>query len=176
MTNKTIKVNLSQKSIQDAIKQLRQYQNSLKSKNELFVRRLSELGIPVIDQNILLAQGDSKKNHNTYIKINSFGNFSRATLVCEGADLLFIEFGAGIHYNTPAGSSPHPKGQELGYTIGSYGQGKGKNDSWTYVSETGEWVRSYGTEATMPLYKASVEIIQNIRKIAKEVFSGKTSY
>lgn len=171
MANKTIKINLSQKSIQGAIKQLRQYQNSLKSKNELFVRRLSELGIPVIDRNISLAQGDSDKNHNTYIKINSFGNFSRATLVCEGVDLLFIEFGAGIHYNTPAGSSPHPKGQELGYTIGSYGKGKGKNDSWTYESETGEWVRSYGTEATMPLYKTSVEIMQNIRKIAKEVFS-----
>lgn len=171
MANKTIKINLSQKSIQGAIKQLRQYQNSLKSKNELFVRRLSELGIPVIDRNISLAQGDSDKNHNTYIKINSFGNFSRATLVCEGVDLLFIEFGAGIHYNTPAGSSPHPKGQELGYTIGSYGKGKGKNDSWTYESETGEWVRSYGTEATMPLCKTSVEIMQNIRKIAKEVFS-----
>lgn len=171
MANKTIKINLSQKSIQGAIKQLRQYQNSLKSKNEIFVRRLSELGIPVIDQNISMAQGDSDKNHNTYIKINSFGDYSRATLVCEGTDLLFIEFGAGIHYNTSAGSSPHPKGQELGYTIGSYGQGKGKNDSWTYTSETGEWVRSYGTESTMPVYKASVEIMQNIRKIAREVFS-----
>lgn len=172
MANKTIKINLSQKSIHDAIKQLRQYQNSLKSKNELFVRRLSELGIPVIDQNISLSQGDSDKNHSTYIKINSFGDYSQATLVCEGAGLLFIEFGAGIHYNTPAGSSPHPKGQELGYTIGSYGQGKGKNDSWTYTSETGEWVRSYGTEATMPVYKASVEIMQSIRKIAKEVFAS----
>ena len=172
MANKTIKMELSHKSIQDTIKQLRQYQNSLKSKNELFVRRLSELGIAVIDQNISLSQGDSDKNHSTYIKINSFGDYSQATLVCEGTGLLFIEFGAGIHYNTPAGSSPHPKGQEPGYTIGSYGQGKGKNDSWTYTSETGEWVRSYGTEATMPVYKASVEIMQSIRKIAKEVFAS----
>ena len=37
-------------------------------------------------------------------------------------------------------------------------------------SDSGEWVRSYGTEATMPVYKASVEIMQSIRKIAKEVF------
>ena len=41
-----------------------------------------------------------------------------------------------------------------------------------YYSDSGEWVRSYGTEATMPVYKATVEIIQNIRKIAKEVFSS----
>ena len=172
MANKTIKMELSHKSIQDAIKQLRAYQKSLVSKNEEFVRRLTELGVPVIDQNIATAQGDSDKNHNTYIKVNSFGDFSQATLVCEGIDLLFIEFGAGIRYNTPAGTSPHPKGQELGYTIGSYGQGKGKNDSWTYIADSGEWVRSYGTEATMPVYKASVEIMQNIKKIAKEVFSS----
>ena len=172
MANKPIKITLSHNSIQDAIKQLKEYQNGLKSKNELFVKRLSELGIPVIDQNIAAAQGDSDKNHNTYIKINRFGDYAQATLVCEGKSLSYIEFGAGIHYNTPAGASPHPKGQELGYTIGSYGQGKGKNDSWTYYSGSGEWVRSYGTEATMPVYKASVEIMQNIRKIAKEVFSA----
>lgn len=172
MANKSIKMELSHKSIQDTIKQLRAYQKSLVSKNEEFVRRLTELGIPVIDENIALAQGDSDKSHNTYIKINSFGDYSQATLVCEGAGLLFIEFGAGIHYNTPAGSSLHPKGQEFGYTIGSYGKGNGKNDSWVYYADSGEWVRSYGTEATMPVYKASVEIMQSIRKIAKEVFSS----
>jgi hypothetical protein len=170
MSNKTIKMNLSYDSIQNAIKQLRTYQSGLKGKNELFVKRLAEIGIPVIDQNIASVQGDSDKSHNIYIKTNSFGNYAQAILVCEGTDLLFIEFGAGVHYNTPAGTSPHPKGQELGYTIGSYGQGKGKNDSWVYYSETGEWIRSCGTEATMPVYKASVEIMQSIRKIAKEVF------
>lgn len=171
MSKRVIKCNLNQKSIQNAIKQLETYQNSLRDKNELFVKRLCELGIPVIDQNIAIAQGDSDKNHNTYIKINRFGDYSKATLVCEGSDLIFIEFGAGIFYNGEAGSSPHPKGEEFGYTIGSYGQGKGKNESWVYVADSGEWVRSHGTEATMPMYKASVEIMQNIRRIAKEVFS-----
>ena len=47
MANKTIKMELSHKSIQDTIKQLRAYQKSLVSKNEEFVRRLAELGIPV---------------------------------------------------------------------------------------------------------------------------------
>ncbi len=172
MSRRVIKCGLSQKSIQNAINQLKSYQNELKNKNELFVQRLAELGIPVIDQNIMMAQGDSDKSHNTYIKINRFDDYAQATLVCESSSILFLEFGSGIHYNTPAGSSPHPKGEEFGYTIGSYGQGKGKNESWVYVSDSGEWVRSYGTEATMPVYKAGVEIMQNIRKIAKEVFSA----
>lgn len=170
--SRIIKCHLNSASIQNAIKELQSYQNSLRSKNELFVQRLAELGIPVIEENIAVAQGDSDKNHNTYIKINTFGDYAQATLVCEGSGILFIEFGAGISYNTPAGTSPHPKGEEFGYTIGSYGQGKGKNESWVYVADSGEWVRSYGTEATMPVYKASVEIMQNIRRIAKEVFSA----
>ena len=83
MNGRVIKCNLSQKSIGNAIKELEAYQNSLRDKNELFLKRLCELGIPVIDENIMLAQGDSDKNHNTYIKINRFGNYAQATLVCE---------------------------------------------------------------------------------------------
>lgn len=169
---KKINISLSQKSIQNAINEVRKYQRELIDKNELFVRRLAELGIAVIDQNIAAAQGDSDKNHNTYIKINSFGSYSEATLVVEGKDLLFIEFGSGAHYNGSAGTSPHPKGEEFGYTIGSYGKGQGSKDFWFYYADTGEAVMSHGTESTMPVYKASVEIIQNIRSIAKEVFGS----
>ena len=169
---KKISVSLSQKSIQDAIKEIEAYKRQFIDRNELFVRRLAELGIPVIDQNITAAQGDSDKNHNTYIKINSFGSYSEAKLVVEGKNLLFIEFGAGVHYNGSAGTSPHPKGEEFGYTIGSYGKGQGSKDFWFYYADTGEAVMSHGTEATMPVFRASQEIIQNIRRIAKEVFSS----
>lgn len=169
---KKISISLSQKSIQNAINEIRKYQRELISKNEVFVRRLAELGIPIIDQNIAVAQGDSDKNYNTYIKINSFGSYSEARIVVEGSDLLFIEFGSGVHYNGSAGTSPHPKGEKFGYTIGSYGKGQGKNDFWFYYADTGEVVMSRGTESTMPVYKASVEIIQNIRRIAREVFGS----
>lgn len=169
---KKISISLSPKSIENAIKELNQYRDDFRRKNDEFVRRLAELGIPVINQNISVAAGDSDKSHNTYIKINSFGDYSKAVLVTEGRDLLFIEFGAGVHFNGSAGSSPHPKGEELGYTIGSYGKGLGKNDHWYYIAESGEKVKSFGTEATMPVYKASVEISRNIRRIAQEVFGN----
>lgn len=169
---KKISISLSQKSIQNAINEVRKYQREFIDKNELFVRRLAELGIPVIDQNIAVAQGDSDKNHNTYIKINSFGSYSEAKLVVEGSELLYIEFGSGIHYNGSAGTSPHPKGEEFGYTIGSYGKGQGSKDFWFYYADTGEAVMSHGTEATMPVFRASQEIIQNIRRIAREVFGS----
>ena len=171
MAKQTIQINLfDTKSPQSAIKQIQQYQDDLQRKCELFVRRLAEVGITIIDQNISAAAGDSDKNHNTYIKLNSFGSYSQATLVCEGKDLLFIEFGAGVHYNGNAGDSPHPLGAEMGYTIGSYGKGQGKNDFWFYYADTGEAVMSHGMQATMPLYKAGVEIRRQILAIAKEVF------
>jgi len=169
---KKINISLSKKSIQDAIKEIEAYKRQFIDRNELFVRRLAELGIPVIDQNIAVAQGDSDKNHNTYIKINSFGSYSEAKLVVEGSDLLFIEFGSGIHYNGSAGTRAHPKGEEFGYTIGSYGKGQGSKDFWFYYADTGEAVMSHGTEATMPVFRASQEIIQNIRRIAREVFGS----
>lgn len=169
---KKISISMSSKSIQNAIKEIEAYKRQFIDRNELFVRRMAELGIPVIDQNIAAAQGDSEKNHNTYIKVNSFGSYSEAKLVVEGKSILFIEFGAGIRYNGSAGTSPHPKGEEFGYTIGSYGKGQGKNDFWFYYADTGETVMSHGTEATMPVFRASQEIIQNIRRIAREVFGS----
>ena len=173
MAYKIINIDLlNNRSLDKAIQQLREYQNSLNDKCTEFVRRLAEVGIPVIDENRAAAQGDSDKGHNTYIKINSFGSYSQAELICEGKDLLFIEFGSGVYLNGHLGSSPHPKGEELGYTIGSYGKGQGKNDFWFYYADSGEAVMSHGTQATMPVYKAGLEIKRQILKIAREVFGG----
>ena len=173
MAYKIINIDLlNNRSLDKAIQQLREYQNSLNDKCTEFVRRLAEIGIPVIDENIAAAQGDSDKGHNTYIKIKSFGSYSQAELIVESKSILWIEFGAGVHFNGHLGSSPHPKGEELGYTIGSYGKGQGKNDFWFYYADSGEAVMSHGTQATMPVYKAGLEIKRQVLKIAKEVFGG----
>lgn len=171
MQRKQIKINLFDgRSLDKAIQQIRQYQNILNDKCAEFVQRLAEVGIPVINENIASAAGDSDKGHNTYIKINSFGSYSQAELIVESKSILWIEFGAGVHFNGHLGSSPHPKGNELGYTIGSYGKGQGKNDFWFYYADSGEAVMSHGTESTMPVYKAGLEIKRQILKIAREVF------
>lgn len=170
--SKKIVFKLSPQSIQNSIDELEKYKDTFLNKNEIFVQRLCEVGIPVVRENISSSTGDSDKNYNTYIQVNSYQGYSEAKLIVEGRELLFIEFGAGIHYNGSAGSSPHPKGNEFGYTIGSYGKGLGKKDHWYYTADTGENIKSFGTKATMPVYKASQTMIQQIRKIAKEVFES----
>lgn len=171
MKNKVLSLNLFDKrSIDRVIKEIRLQRNEISNKCSEFVRRLSEIGIPVIKQNIVSTIGDSDKNHNIYIKVNSFGSYSQATLYVEGRDMLFMEFGSGVYYNGSVGGSPHPKGKEFGYTIGSYGKGQGKNESWFYYTDSGEIAMSHGTKASMPVYKASIEIRTQILKIAREIF------
>ncbi len=179
MAKKILKSDLSVSGIKALQKQLRDYQNDLNRKCELLVKRLAESGIPVIDENMAKAnftmdsegvQSGADPQHYTHVKINAFGSYAKAELIVEGKELLFIEFGAGVYYNGAEGSSPHPKGEEFGYVIGSYGKGHGVQKMWGYYADSGELVLTHGVEATMPMYKASLEIANNVVKIAKEVF------
>lgn len=102
---------------------------------------------------ILLAKGEVKQS-------SKFDPFSI---------LLAIEFGAGKTYNP----NPNPKADELGYGVGTFpGQIHAFDDNgWMYWDEEDEtWKHTYGVKATMPMYNADVEIINNIRIIAKDVF------
>ena len=169
---KKIKMNLSANSIENAIKELTAYRDNIDTRCQTFVSRLAQLGIPIIEKKIQESKGDSNKMHQTRIELTRLRGFSQAKLILDGQDILFIEFGAGVHYNGNLGSSPNPKASQFGYSIGGYGEGRGKNDSWQYVAPSGEFVKSYGTQATMTMYSADLEIIKNIKKVAREVFSS----
>ena len=162
---------LSQDSISKAIAEIEDYKRILLNNTRCFVERLVEEGFRVVDANMVTA-GDSSPEHMNIVKISADGSCVRATLTVKGHDLLFIEFGAGIHYNGAVGTSPNPFGEKMGYTIGSYGKGKGANDYWRYLDESGRWKTSHGTQASMPMYKADMEIRSKFLSIAKEVFGG----
>lgn len=165
-----IKIGLSQSSIQNAINQLKEYELSLNDKNALFVKRLAQLGIPVIENNINISNGISDKYHDTKIDVRSFGNYSQAVLSVSGKDILFIEFGAGKYYNP---TNPD-HADKFGYGVGTYpGQTHAFDDGWWYVDSTGAPQYTHGTQATAPMLSATHEIIENIRKIAREVYGTK---
>lgn len=178
---RVLNANLSIRGIEDLKKELINYRdNELPRKMDLFVEKLAKSGIPVIERQMAQAsytydekgvQSGSDITHNTYIKVDSLIGISRATLVLQGAEVLFIEFGAGVHYNGSAGTSPHPLGIQNGFLIGSYGMGNGSKQVWGYYADGGELVLTRGTKATMPMYSADLEIINNVVTIAKGVFS-----
>lgn len=180
MARHTINILLSEKSIDEAIGQLQQYKNWLIKKTSQLVKELAEVGIPVIDENMEKAsytydekgvRSGSDTSHYTHVKIQSFGSCSKANLIVQGKELMFIEFGAGVFYNGAAGSSPHPKGAVNGMVIGSYGNHRGVQKVWGYYADSGELVLTHGVEAQMPVYKADMEIIQKYVEVARRVFS-----
>lgn len=179
MAKKVIKCGLSQKSIQNAISDIKKYQDDLENKNKLFVHHLADLGY----QTAISAINESPIGKiiaiNTDIKSEHMG--CKAILIATGKTvtssdgrefnlLLAIEFGAGIKYN----SSANPKASDFNMGVGTFpGQTHAYDEKgWYYLGEDNEWHHSYGIKATMPMYRASVDIIQSILRIAKEVFGG----
>lgn len=152
----------------NTIKDLQNYINTLSFKCEELANRLCEVGIPVINKKMSMAKGDSNPNHSTFIDIENNGNTITATLTLQGEDVAFIEFGAGIYYND---ANEHPKASELGLGVGTYpDQTHAFEKGWWYEDAEGNKHYSHGTEATMPLYSAEMEMINKFYSIADEVF------
>ena len=135
--------------------------------DKLYIR----YGVPIVQAKYAEAQGDLNEPHQAYFLISRQDKKITGELILQGEKIAFVEFGAGIHYNGPAGQSPHPKGTQLGYTIGSYGYGMGRFESWYYEGEDGVYRISFGTKATMPLYSANEEMRKHLLEVVKEVFT-----
>ena len=176
MARRTIQADLTTSSIESLIQQLESYKQEIVDKNVLFVEKLAKIGIPVIDTKIMQAQGDSDKAHDTEISVVSSADVTTATLKLSGKQILFIEFPTGIYYNNAV---HHPKAAEFGYGVGTYGKSKTGRPSrglypgyWWYKGDDGNMHFSRGTECTMPMYSASLEIIRRVQEVAKEVFGN----
>lgn len=174
MKAKIIRCELTEKSIDNAIKEVYRYKLHLSEK-------LMELQDRVGDKLAQLAQQGF--NHGTAEETTDGGSIPAnvtlsvskdgdTTIVyAEGDDAVWCEFGAGVYYNGSVGSSPHPKGAELGFAIGTYGQGKGARKAWCFYKD-GELHWTHGVPASMPMYKACESVIDDIANIAREVFAS----
>lgn len=167
---KKISFGLSVSEINNAVKELRKYQAELNYKCQKFADKLAELGLQtaksVLEQHIYSGETIGSLR----IETDERGAVTKLRIVVESEAILFLEFGSGIKYS----GTVNPKAEELGYGPGTY-PGKGHwNDpnGWWYLGDDGEWHHSFGIEAAMPMYKSTVEMRQQIMKIAKEVFGG----
>lgn len=168
-----IKIDLSSESIDKAIKEIEKYKKKIYRKSEEFTRRVAE----EIGDNASVRFNNSIVNDlidgtSTYadvdVSIDGMGN--TFTVKASGKEVAFIEFGSGVYHNGSAGTSPHPKGVEMGVTIGSYGYGYGARKAWAY-KEDGNILITRGTPSTMPMYRAMQDVKLDLIRIAKEVFN-----
>ena len=172
MGKKIIEVGLSEPEIEEALKELENYKQYLVRQASVLRERLakrianlSRTGFTgaVIDD--LLRDG--ARTASVDVSFTNQGNV--AVVIASGEDAIWAEFGTGVYHNGVVGSSPHPKGSELGFTIGGYGQGMGKKQTWGFYEE-GELHLTHGAPATMPMYNAVKTVCDEIANIAREVF------
>ena len=91
---KTIKCDLSTKSIQNAIKKLKAYQNEIQRKNEIFVKRVAELGLDVIQTTMVSIPDDEKGSYYTGIINDQNGYFTGASVRPSGEKAFMMDFAA----------------------------------------------------------------------------------
>lgn len=91
-------------------------------------------------------------------------------VVASGKDAVFIEFGAGVHYNA---NDIYPNRPSWIEKIGEYGHGYGKQDIWAYYDKSvGKWVQTHGTPASMPMYNSANFTKLKISEIVRRIFNN----
>ena len=173
MSKKVISFSLGE--IDKAIRELKQYQRDFQKKVDTYRKRIAEEMAKVVALNFGSAVMDdiingTPRRPEVTVSVGERGDIS--VVVANGEDAVWCEFGAGVYHNGSAGSSPNPYGQELGFTIGSYGKGRGKQTAWGYYDEDGQLVITRGTPASMPMYNAVQEVTKRAIEIAREVFGS----
>ena len=173
--SKTIKFGLTTEEIQRAIRELEEFKTDFQKKVDTYRKRIAEeiavqasvnFGSAVVDDVI----NGSPRRPDVDVSWSDDGKI--AVIVANGEDAVWCEFGAGVYHNGSVGSSPNPYGSDLGFTIGSYGKGHGKQQAWGYYDGNKELVITRGTPATMPMYNAAQEIMRKSIEIAREVFGS----
>lgn len=176
--SKKIDFSLDPRSIAKAITELEQYKRDVKRKTELLQQRVAELiasaasdGFASAIADVLLIKGGGTEQRNADVTVSVENDGEVSLVIAHGEDAVWVEFGTGVHFNGAVGASPHPKGSELGFTIGGYGKGLGAKQVWGFY-EDGELRLTHGAPASMPMYHAMTSVCENIATIAKEVFAS----
>ena len=166
------------------IKELEEYSKKLNDKSEVFIRKLADIGVNAAMMTLATkGQGDAERDADFNVefevmgeKINGVISLSSTPKTTADGRVFYPhlawEFGAGNRFNGM--TSPNPNASKLGMGPGTFpNQTHVPNPGyWYYRDEHGDAVRSYGTQATMPMYTATLEIISRIQEIAKEVFGN----
>ena len=177
MSKTVIRFGLDSRDIDRAIKEIKEFKEDFRKKVDTYRKRIADeiavnaslnFGSSIVDD---IIRGGSPHKADVQVSVTDRGDIS--VVVAYGEDAVWCEFGAGVYHNGSVGSSPNPYGNELGFTIGSYGKGHGSRQVWGYYTDpdTKEGlVFTRGTPATMPMYNAAQEVLRKSVEIAREVF------
>ena len=174
---KKITINaLSKSSIENAIKQLRAYQNDLTYKCQLLAEKLAENGVEIARVQIadLDAIFTSELLSSIHAEYKGSTKGGSVWSVVAGTDhAMFVEFGTGI----VGKQSPYP-GELPGGVSWEYASGKTIRQladgryGWFYKDDDGQWWFTEGMPSRPFMYYTSIQLRDIVLKTAKEVFEN----
>lgn len=152
------------KSIDEAIKLLKQYKKDFLAKEELFVKRLAEIGVSVATTGFVLADYDGVKD----VQVTMIQSGTKAVVMAMGSTVGFIEFGTGVR-------NPEWDNSGMEYTPpkhGTYGKGMGaRPKGWFFKENEGAVARhTYGNIPAEAMKTARDVMIERVVQIAREVW------
>ena len=158
-------VKLTPDSVDNAIKELRNFQKWLAEKTELFVEELGREGVAVAQLKFSTAPYDGERD--VTVTSEKRGRYKVAVSAI-GKSVLFIEFGTGITF---AGTT-HPEGAATGMVPGSWSDGPEGKGHW---KDPKGWyykhgMRSLGNPPGMAMYETVRELERKMEEIARRVF------
>lgn len=151
-------------SISAAIKLVKQYKKDFLAKEELFVKRLAEIGVSVASTGFALADYDGIND----VQVTMTRSGTTATVVAFGKTVGFIEFGTGVR-------NPEWDASGMEYTPpkhGTYGKGYGaRPKGWFFTAgEGGAAQHTYGNAPAEAMRTARDVMIEKVTQIAREVW------
>lgn len=167
---------LSVREVQNAIKEIKAYQNDLNRKCEELCRQLTVAGYKMalqkvsespLGKTIVIQSEISPKKAGCKAILFAVGEIKESEGYEPFNTLLAVEFGAGIYHN----ATPNPKADDFGLGVGTFpGQIHAFENGWYYLGEDNEWHYTHGVKATMPMYFAGKEMREKVIEIARQVF------
>lgn len=175
---KTININLfDPKSIQAAVKALRDYENSLEYKCRLLAETLAEKGVEIarvqiVDLDAIFTSELLQSIHAEYVgSVKGGGVWS----VVAGTDhALFVEFGTlGSIGGKKEYPYPLPEGVQWNYGSGSnIIQLANGQYGWFYKGDDGKVYWCEGMDSRPFMYLTGIELEKDVVKAALEVFGN----
>jgi hypothetical protein len=163
------------KSIDKAIKQLQEYKKDFLAKEQIFIKRLAEIGVSVATSLYEIADYDGDKD--VVVEIVNISDTKKA-VKASGKTVGFIEFGTGVKY-------PEWDSSGMQYTPpehGTYGKGHGANPKgWWFNGGGGYYdpakdksgnlaTHTYGNPPAEAMLTARNTMIEQVVQIAREVW------
>lgn len=168
---KTIKVQLSTKSIQNAIDELKAYKKELKSKTHTLVSELAKKGYEYANAYIISV--DAIYSGELLKSLSYKSHLNRAVIEVNSSHAIYVEFGTG-----PKGeASQHPNNiigyrYNVGETIGWYNVNGSLRYGWYYPDKmTGTWRFTEGMPSR-PFMFSTGQYLHNtaLLEVVKEVW------